>query len=42
MGKLVESTAEPKLGQRIISPKKRWEQDMPGLLGKFCSILNTT
>ena len=41
MGKLVESSAKPKLGELFISPKKHWEQDMPGLLDKFCSILNT-
>ena len=41
MGKLIDSSAETQISLIILSPKNLWKQDMPGLLVKFCNILNT-
>ena len=41
MGILVDSSAETQIRLMNHLSKKLWELDMPGLLDKFCSILNT-
>ena len=41
MGKLVDSSAETQIRLMNHLSKKIWDLDMPGLLDKFCSILNT-
>jgi len=41
MGKLVDSSAETQIRLMNHLSKKIWDLDMPGLLDKFCSIINT-
>ena len=40
MGKLVYSSAETQIRLMNHLSKKIWDLDMPGLLDKFCSIIN--
>ena len=41
VGKLVDSSAETQIRLMDHLSKKIWDLDMPGLLYKFCTIINT-
>ena len=41
MGKLVDSSAETQIRLMNHLSKKIWDLDIPGLLDKFCTIINT-